>query len=320
MTSRVPFALAATAAGSPVQVAPAPLPPDRSGVPPKSFPPDSQEPLALPYRATPDKVAVMLVTAHPDDEGMLVGLVPWIAQARKLPLAWVVLTSGDDSKGVHPFGDRSIRENELRRAAWAYGLPNEPILGRFRDGVGNGTLEDTWRLWGGEHAPVEFLVALIRRYRPEVIVTLAFDSVTGHPNHAASALATTKAADAAGDAGRFPVAPGAPGVWMPKKIYVHNWPGRRLTMDWSKPLPDRPGQTPHRIVTEGIRQHASQGVSRRPMFVGRTTTVFGLYFTSIGPDRADADLFQGIDLSAFPPFTQLPGPDFTLPPAPWSSP
>jgi LmbE family N-acetylglucosaminyl deacetylase len=310
-------ALTLAAASALAQVPPAPPPPDRPGIPPKAFPPDSEKPVALPYLATPAKVAVMLVTAHPDDEGMLVGFVPWIAQVKRLPLAWVVLTSGDDSKGVKPFGDRSIRENELRRAAWVYGLPNEPIFGRFRDGVGSGTIEETWRLWGGERAPVEFLVQQIRRYRPEVLVTLAFDSVTGHPNHAAAALAATKAADAAGDAAAFPVAPGAPAPWSPKKIYVHNWPGRRLTMDWTMPVPGAPGLTPHAIVSEGIRQHASQGVSRRPMFVGRTTTSFGLYFSSVGADRPGGDLFDNLDLSAFPPLKQSPGPDLTLPPAPW---
>lgn len=298
---------AMTAADS---VGPVPPPPDRPGIPPRTFPPDREKPLALPYRPTPDKVAVMVVTAHPDDEGMLVAVVPHIARARKLPMAFVVLTSGENGK-VN--GDRSIRENEMRRACWIYGLPNEPIFGRFRDGGSKTTLEDSWKLWGGENEAAAYLVEKIRRYRPEVIVTLAFDGMTGHTNHVAAALSATKAAAGAADAVAFPVPPGGAPVWSPKKIYVHNWPVRPMTMDWTKPMEDFGGKTPHDFASAGLRMHVTQGMDRRPMLLGRNSTKFGLYFTSVGSDSGSPDLFDNLDLGAYAPFTQLPGPDFSRP-------
>ncbi len=93
----------------------------------------------------------------------------------------VVLTSGDAHPAIRPPGERSLRENEMRRACWAYGMPNEPIFGRFRDGAAQQTLERNWEIWGGENEAAKFIVELIRKYRPDVIATLAFDGEYGHP-------------------------------------------------------------------------------------------------------------------------------------------
>jgi LmbE family N-acetylglucosaminyl deacetylase len=80
--------------------------------------------------------------------------------------------------------------------------------------------EATWRL-----------VRLVRRYRPQVLVTYNEFGGYGHPDHIACHLATVAAFAAAGDPERFPDA-GAP--WSPAKLYFTNSPRGALRAAWER--------------------------------------------------------------------------------------
>lgn len=296
------LALSCAGARASAPVKPAPPPPDRPGLnPPRVFPPDREKPVEFPYQPQPEKAALMIVTAHPDDEGMFPGLIPYVTRVLKVPMIMVVLTSGDAHPAIKPPGERSLRENEMRRAAWAYGLPNEPIFGRFRDGAAQQTLERNWEIWGGENEAAKFLVQLIRKHRPDVITAMSFDGEYGHPNHAGAALSTTKAFAWASNPEMFPVEPGGPGLWAPKKIYVHNWPTRPVEFNWEIPVPGT-GKTCFDFGVEGSRQHVSQGLAEKPF--RKKSTKMGLYATTVGLDTKKADMFDNIDLGVYAPKTK----------------
>jgi LmbE family N-acetylglucosaminyl deacetylase len=254
------------------------------------------EPVMAPQ---PDKAALMVVLAHPDDEAYFPGLIPYACVVRHLPVVVVVMTSGE--AGLNPPGDRTLREEEMRRACRAYGLPNEPIFARFPDGAYLGTLEDNWKLWGGENRAAEWLAQLIRRHRPDVIVTHALDGEYGHPNHVGTALSVTKACAWAADAAACPVPSGGPAVWAPKKLYVHRWATRPLELRQDVPLPGQRGLTCLQLGNEGGRKHVSQGYATKDFaeLDGPGITRFGLYSTSVGPDERGGDLFEHVDLSEY---------------------
>ena len=230
---------------------------------------------------------------------MLPGLIPYVTRVLKLPTIVVVLTSGDAHPAIQPPGERSLRENETRRAAWAYGLPNEPIFGRFRDGAAQQTLERNWEIWGGENEAARFLAQMIRAHRPDVIATHGFDGEYSHPNHIGTALSTTKACAWAGTAEAFPVESGGPATWTPKKIYVHNWHTRSVEYKWEIPVPGLEGKTCFDLGSEGSRHHASQGIGYIPFKT--KTTKMGLYVTTVGPDTKKIDMFDNIDLGVYRP-------------------
>ncbi len=71
------FALLFVSSPAFAQVKPALPLPDRPGLnPPKVFPPNQEKAVEFPYQAQPSKAALMIVTAHPDDEGFFPGLIP----------------------------------------------------------------------------------------------------------------------------------------------------------------------------------------------------------------------------------------------------
>lgn len=253
------------------------------------------------YELQPKKAALMLVIAHPDDEAYFPGLIPYLTRVRKLPVVVIVLTSGE--AGLNPPGDRELRENEMRRACRIYGMPNEPIFARFADGAYLGTLEDNWRLWGGEQKAAEYLVLQIRRYRPDVIVSHALDGEYGHPNHVGCALSVTKAFAGASDAAMFPVPPEGPPPWTPKKLYLHRWATRPLEHRWDVRVPGLGGQTCLDVGIEGGRQHVSQGYANKDFseLDGEKSSKFGLYSSAVGPDKKADGFFENIDVSAYQP-------------------
>lgn len=249
----------------------------------------------------PEKIALMIVLAHPDDEAYFPGLIPYVCLVRQLPVVVVVMTSGE--AGLNPPGDRSLREEEMRRACRIYGLPNEPIFARFPDGAYLGTLEDNWKLWGGENRAAEWLAQAIRRYRPDVIVTHALDGEYGHPNHVGTALSVTKAFAWASDAIACPIPSGGPAAWAPSKLYVHRWATRPLELRQDVPLPGRSGRDCLQLGDAGGRMHVSQGYATKDIaeLDGPGITKFGLYATTVGPDEKGGDLFEHIDLSGYQP-------------------
>lgn len=247
----------------------------------------------------PEKAALMVVIAHPDDEAYFPGLLPYVCQVRKLPAVFVVLTSGE--AGIEPRGNRELREAEQRRACRVYGLPNEPIFARFADGAWQGTLEDNWKLWGGENKAAEWLARQIRRYRPDVVVTHALDGESGHPNHVGCALSVAKAFTWAADASALPDdAASKLAPWQAKKLYVHRWPTRSLAFRQDVPVAPG-GKTCLEIGEAGGREHVSQGYATQPFaeLDGPGVSRFGLYATTVGFDSGAGDLFEHIDLSAY---------------------
>src|ERR1700722_2585530 len=189
---------------------------------------------ATPLRA-PDaryKVDILLVVAHPDDEGAATANVTR-AQDEGKRIAVVYGTRG--SSGGNEVGTEqatalgAIREIEARRALATLGIADVWFLG----GSDTASQDVLQSLANWNHgAALEHLVRLMRLTRPEVVLTFLPGTFIGedHGDHQAAGVLATEAFDLAGGPTAFPnqvaeplrrLEPYLEGLrpWQPKKIY-----------------------------------------------------------------------------------------------------
>ncbi len=167
------------------------------------------------------------VFAHPDDESF----GPGGTMARYAHEGEVHLVCGtrgevgevDDHllEGYASIAD--LRTRELECAVQNLGVQRLDYLGYRDSGMpGSETSRHPDCLAQADVTQVaEQIVAHIRRFRPQVIVTFDQFGGYGHPDHIAIHQATVMAFKAAGDAAQFPNA-GEP--YQPQKLYYHSFP------------------------------------------------------------------------------------------------
>ena len=258
------------------------------------------------WQPPPDKVTLLAVWAHPDDEGIFGGgSLPYYSTVLNMPTMLVSMTAG--------WG--TVRDEEMRAAAWNYGLRYAPVFGRFADinsaAVANNpytnSIDMTWDYWAGvgfrgdgsnveagKARAINFVAEQIRRYRPDVIITHDVNGETGHDNHKATAYAVMHAFFVAAD----PNATAANLVglppWQAQKLYVHLYPTNRLFhLLWEAPSPALTNLTPHQAANFGLTFHVSQGPLRwtcasvyppAGIYNAWPSEWWGLYASMVGPD------------------------------------
>ena len=170
-------------------------------------------------------VASLLHTgAHPDDENS--ALVAYVSRGLHARTAYLSLNRGEggqnligpelyDAIGV-------IRTEELLSARRFDGA--EQFFTRAYDFGFSKSAEETLEYWNGDEMLLSDVVRVIRRFRPDVIVSVFADSPRdGHGHHQASGRITREAFYAAADPDRFPehlrdgLRP-----WQARKLYINN--------------------------------------------------------------------------------------------------
>ncbi|GLY20226.1 GlcNAc-PI de-N-acetylase [Kineosporia sp. NBRC 101677] len=170
-------------------------------------------------------MTLMAVHAHPDDEATGTGGVFAKAAAEGIRTVLVTCTDGrcgDGPGGVKP-GDAAhdaeavvaVRRGELERSAKVLGLDHVEQLGYHDSGMMG---------WETNQAPGAFwqvpvaesaarLAELMRRHRPDVVVTYDANGVYGHPDHIQAHRITVAALELlAGE------------NWQPAKVYWSSMP------------------------------------------------------------------------------------------------
>jgi len=192
----------------------------------------AQEPKALPLADERYKVDLLLVVAHPDDEG---AATPYLARALDQHKRVAVVFGTRGSSGANEAGAEqaaalgAIREIEARNALTTLGISNVWFLGG-KDTASQNVLQS---LANWDHGVcLEQLVRLIRLTRPDVILTFLPGTFIGedHGDHQASGVLATEAFDLAGDPASSAEQLAGPSKrlepflenlrpWQPKKIY-----------------------------------------------------------------------------------------------------
>ena len=179
------------------------------------------------------------VFAHPDDEGTMSGaLLQYSMSGAETGL--VCATRGEvgeisDPALATPENLGQVREGEMRAAAAVLGVHNLWFLD-FRDSGMAGTAENQdprCLVQASAANVVGKLVAILRQFRPQVIVTFDETGGYGHPDHIAVYRHTTSAFHAAADAAQYPELGPA---YTISKLYYSSFPrsGIRAMGEWMK--------------------------------------------------------------------------------------
>ena len=237
---------------------------------------------------------MMTVHAHPDDESSkgAATCARYVAEGHEVMV--VTCTGGERGSILNPAMDRpgvlddlpTVRRAEMARAAEILGVSHR-WLGFVDSGLPEGDplppLPEGCFALGDLDEQAGALVAVIREFRPHVVITYDERGGYPHPDHIRCHEISVAAFDAAGDPDRHPDA-GAP--WQPLKLYYcHGFSKARLEAfhhalldrgldspygewldNWSADIPDPGTRVTSRIQCadwfpvrdEALKAHATQ--------------------------------------------------------------
>lgn len=241
---------------------------------------ESKEPKPLPQPDQRYKADILVVVAHPDDEG---AVTPYLARALDEHKRIAVVYGTRGSSGSNEAGAEqaaslgAVREVEARNALTTLGITNVWFL----DGKDTASQNVLQSLANWDHGKcLEQLVRLVRLTRPEVILTFLPGTFIGedHGDHQASGVLATEAFDLAGDPAAFPEQIAGPArrlepflenlrPWQAKKIYYFSdadhddiFRGKGPTYS-VKDISKSNKQAYWRIALDSFRAHQTQAKS-----------------------------------------------------------
>lgn len=251
--------------------------------------------------------SVLYIAAHPDDENQ--AALAYFSKGRKLRTAYLAMTRGGGGQDlIGPELDDSlavIRTQELLAARRIDGA--EQFFTRAVDFGFSKTPEETLSIWGHEAALAD-VVWVVRKFRPDVIVTRFPPTGSGtHGHHTASAILALEAFKAAADATRFPEQLKYVKPWQTTRIVWNSYrpqserdrmaPGSFLTIDVGQ-YDSLLGKSYAEIAAESRSMHRSQGFGAVAYRGSRLE-----YLEPLGGPAAKSDLLEGVDLS----WNRVPG-------------
>jgi LmbE family N-acetylglucosaminyl deacetylase len=155
--------------------------------------------IALGLRKLGVVASVLYIAAHPDDENT--ALLAYLANGALVRAGYLSVTRGDGGQNL--IGSEQgpelglIRTQELLAARRIDGA--EQFFTRARDFGFSKSPEETLRIWGKE-AVLADMVTVIRRFRPDIIITrFSPGPADTHGHHTASAILAMEAFRAAAD-------------------------------------------------------------------------------------------------------------------------
>lgn len=244
--------------------------------------------------------SVLFVAAHPDDENT--ALLSFLANDKLLKTAYLSVTRGDGGQNL--IGNEKyeqlgiIRTQELLEARKVDGA--EQYFTSAIDFGYSKTAEETIEIWNKEKI-IGDIVWLIRKLKPDVIITRFSESVGGHGHHLASAILSYEAFKVAGNPEYYPEQLKYVEPFQPKRIVWNAWQPQLQNRDENLPplvsfdigkFNTLLGKSYNEISAESRSKHKSQGfgaASNRGSMLNYFEHKFG--------EEAEYELFDNIDLS-----------------------
>ena len=234
-----------------------------------------------------EKADMMVFSTHQDDEVIFLGgTIPYSDVVCNRPTITIYMTNCSRD-----------RRREALECLWEMGSRHYPEFINLKDEKVS-SIEKGVKLWGGQENILKEMVARIRRYKPEVIVTQDLDGEYGHNQHKIMARAMQPAIEAAADPNQFPDSYNEYGAWQVKKLYLHLYKENQLRMDWTSPQDAFNGESLLEVARRGMEKHASQTKYYKVKDGGEyDNALYGLALTTVGEDVQKNDFFENIPLS-----------------------
>lgn len=269
------------------------------------------------WEPTVEKADMLLLAAHPDDELIFFGgAIPTYAVERGLNVVVAYMSPSN-----------TTRTSELLNGLWSMGVRNYPVIGKFYDGYSS-SLTEAYKKWRKNDVR-EYVSELIRKYKPEVMITHDVNGEYGHGAHRLCADVAQFCVENAAHEDYLPDQVTEYGAWQVKKLYLHLYEENQIVMDWNQPLSSMDNKTGLELAQEAYKLHITQANTD---FVvtdeGETSCAkFGLAFTTVGSDIQKDDFMENIpqeDITGGvildPNATPRPTPTPTPEPTPTSTP
>ena len=250
------------------------------------------------WEAPHEKCDLLVVSTHQDDEWLWFGgIIPYYD-----------LVKGKDVQVAYMANCGRYRYAEALNGLAVSGVRTYPFFLGLTDRR-DSSLDDAINTWNGRETIMDVMVAMIRRFKPEVILTHDWNGEYGHPQHIITSRAMEYVIEAAADPAQYPESAEAFGAWQVKKLYRHLETKDRIEFDWHVAYPEFGGRTGLQVATDSMNEHASQLEYYQVQDHGKyDNSLFGLSYSTVGSDEAHNDLFENIS-EATPTPTPEPTPE-----------
>ena len=248
-------------------------------------------------RAAASGIRALALAAHPDDED---GATLSFLRRAGVETHICFCTRGDG--GQNEIGPETgiqlaaLRTKEIEEAAAILGA--KPWYLNLPDFGFSKSVEETMEVWKHDVA-LERLVRVIRRIRPQIVITNHNPDGTDHGHHRTAGKLLVEAFDAAADPKMFPeqIAKGLE-VWAISRIYLRSFTaeGAAFSVDVSK-RDGASGLSPSEIGAFALSRHFSQGMLRDLKAGERELRHFSILKSRTPEDAKAASMLEGIKTS-----------------------
>lgn len=233
---------------------------------------------------------MLFIPTHADDEILFFGgAIPYYAGELGMKVQVAYMTNHWQER---------YRPHELLDGLWTMGETAYPVMGPFTDYYSE-SLEHAKTLYPEEDV-VGFMVELIRRFKPYVILGHDINGEYGHGVHMYNTDALMKALEISNDGTQYPESATEYGVWDVPKTYLHLYKENTIIMQWDETLTRFDGLDGVQVAAVAFECHPSQNtyysVKRAPGSVYGCTE-FGLYRTTVGLDEKKNDFLENIEFT-----------------------
>jgi len=252
------------------------------------------------------KTDILLMATHGDDDQLFfAGLLPLYAAERGYNVQVAYMTDHRNTTRV--------RTHEMLNGLWGVGVDAYPVFGPFLD-FRLDSLNDTY--WQYEQLGTtkedlqSYVVEVVRRFKPQVVVAHDFEGEYGHGMHMVYVDMLVKSLDVVTNETMFPESAQKYGTWQIPKTYVHLYEENPIVIDYDIPLDSFDGLTAFNVTQQyGFTCHKSQHkwqqfmgylygynrqITKASQIEEDSPCEFGLYDTNVGPDVKCDDFMENI--------------------------
>ena len=252
-----------------------------------------------------NKTDILLLSTHGDDDQLFfAGLIPQYTIQEGVGVQVAYLT---DHRNL-----TNQRAHEILNGLWATGCTAYPVMAEFPDFRIDDlkkTYQEFERLGYTKDDLLSYVVGLVRRFKPNVVVGHDIDGEYGHGMHMVYTDCLIKALEISNDETAFPDLAQTYGLWDVPKTYLHLYEKNTIELNYDQPLDAYDGMTAFEVSQRlGYPCHKSQQntwftdwingdnneITKASQIKRYNPAFFGLYRSTVGEDVNKNDFLENI--------------------------